>query len=106
MGKTFRFAAFVLLVLAASAAFAATTGPAGFPYSAEGAGPSLESACASASSKVADHCPIHGSITTTPHLCEPVNLPGPNGGYLGQLCSCTASTSWCQLFAPPGIPHP
>jgi len=104
MSKSFRLAAFALLVLGASVAFADMTGPAGFPYSTTAFATNQAAACSSAASAVASHCPIHGTITTEPHGC--LRMYNAQLEFIGYICSCEASTSWCQLFAPPGGLHP
>lgn len=72
-------------------------------YSAIAAGTTMAKACAAATALVADHCSVHGAISTNPGRCTDVYDPW-SGEYMTTICDCTASTGLCANFRPPTFP--
>jgi hypothetical protein len=105
MSTPLRKLAFCFLALAGVTILAAPPAQAGLSYSVTGAGPTRAAACANATAVILDNCDAHGPITTAPGPCVPIF--SPNGDDLGDLCACTATTTFCAKLVPfPGpFPH-
>lgn len=92
---------FCLLVLAALAGLTPAVQAFDFSYSQTAIGGSPTQACNNAVQKIEDYCDRHGPITTDPGGCKP--LWGPDGSVIGWVCSCTATATYCQIFAGPQL---
>lgn len=105
MSTPLRKLAFCLVALAGLTILAAPPAHAGLSYSITSAGPTRAEACANAIEAILDKCDAHGPITTTGGgPCVPIY--SPNGEYLGDLCACTATTTFCAKAVPFPGPFP
>jgi hypothetical protein len=67
-------------------------------------GSTMAAACNCAVAEIEDTCDNHPTITTDPGLCRAVYLPPHE--FVGYICDCTATTPWCAVLIPPGLPNP
>lgn len=61
-------------------------------YTQSGVGATMDQACTNAAEKIKENCAVHGSITTDPGRCLPLN-----DAY---VCTCEASTLFCGIIRP------
>lgn len=89
---------FCLVILAALTTLPAPAIPSP-SYTQSGVGGTMAQACNNAIQKINNNCDFHGPITTNPGSCKP--LWGPDGTVIGQVCTCSATATYCGNFIDP-----